>query len=449
MIQLVYVYDLLYRHASKPPGCQAEKRGILLPDFHKEKGQYGDPLLKLPKTAYILLWFPKPSETFVFREVTDLQKMGLSLKVFTLYGNLTRDLSPEMRSASIGVERLGISYLKDAYSDLIYWCKKNPKKVIGLLKSVFVNRWYGFEKTGENLWAFFCAFRLSRRFEEEGIEHIHAPWACGPATAAWIASKLTGIPFSFTARAWDISPPDGLLKDKMRDSIFVRTNNTANVDYLRQFADGNTDKIHMIYNGLPLNQYQAAPVKMAPPYRLLALGRLVPIKGYIDLIMACKIIQNSGVDFRLVLAGDGPLRRRLKRLTRRMGLDERILFPGFVTHDRISRLFYSADVFLMPSRVASSGDKDGIPNVILEALMHNVPVVASRISGIPEVIEDGATGILVPERDPAAIARAVIRLVSDRDGALKMAKRGRSRVLEMFDSQQNFMKVLQLFSVKG
>jgi len=145
--------------------------------------------LKNPKTAYILLWFPKPSEIFIFREVANLKEMGLPLVVFFLYGKLHRGLSKEMRSASDGVFRLGVPFLKKAHKDLFRWWKKEPKKLIRILKSLFVKPYYGVEKTGENLWAFLCALHLANRFKERGIRHIHAPWACGPATAAWIASR--------------------------------------------------------------------------------------------------------------------------------------------------------------------------------------------------------------------------------------------------------------------
>lgn len=401
--------------------------------------------MKLPKTAYILLWFPKPSETFVFREVIGLRKMGLPLKVYTLYGKINKGLSPEMKSASSGVKRLGIPYLTYAYRDISHWWKKDPKTVIGILKTMCLKPWYGLEKTAENFWALLCAFHLARRFDKEEIDHIHAPWACGPATAAWIASRLTDIPFSFTARAGDIFPPDGMLKDKIRDSVFVRTNNRANINHLRRFAAGNMDKIHMIYNGVAHHRYQDSPVTMKPPYRLLALGRFVGKKGYKCLIKSCKILRDWGMDFRLTLAGDGPQRRELKNLTRKLGLVDRISFPGFVSHDQVSKLFCSADVFLMPSIVHSSGDRDGIPNVIIEALMHRVPVIATAISGIPEVIEDGVTGLLIPENDPSAVSRAVLGLVRDRRSAIEMAERGRLKVQKQFNAQKNCQKILLLY----
>ena len=239
--------------------------------------RFGDHAMKaLPNVAYILLWFPKPSETFIFREVMGLREMGLPLKVFSLYGRLIDKLSPEMTAVSDQVERLGIPFLKSAPGELAHWHRRDGRLVRTVLRdSLQTAKSGGLEKTGENLWATICGFRLARRFEEEGIRHIHAPWANGCATAAWVASRLTGIPFSFSARAWDIHPPDGLLTRKIRDAQFVRSETAYNVPYLGGFVNGDTGKIHAIYNGLPLKGDQEAPVHMVPPYRLLAVGRFV------------------------------------------------------------------------------------------------------------------------------------------------------------------------------
>ncbi|MBI5683463.1 MAG: glycosyltransferase [Verrucomicrobia bacterium] len=401
--------------------------------------------MNLPRTAYVLLWFPKPSETFVFREVINLRKAGLLLKVFTLYGELTRALSGEMRAASADVERLGVRHLGCVLAGVLHWWRRDPKRTVALIREVLWRRWHGLEKTGESLWAFLCAFHLARRFEEERIEHIHAPWAGGPATAAWVASRLTGIPFSFTCRAWDIYPPDSALSDKLRDAAFVRSETQANIKHLAASCGADTAKIHVTYNGVPLTTHAEAAVTMKPPYQLFAMGRFVGKKGYEFLLRACKLLADDGVDFHLTLAGDGPRAFQLKRLAHKLGLGGRVSFPGFVAYDDVSDLFRAADIFIMPSVVHASGDRDGIPTVIMEALTHRVPVIATSVSGIPELIEDGVTGLLIPEKDPAAIARAVKRLASDRSSALALAERGRAKVRDLFNPERNHKKVLELY----
>ena len=132
-------------------------------------------------------------------------------------------------------------------------------------------------------------------------------------------------------------------------------------------------------------------------------------------------------------------------ITGKLGLNELISFPGFIPYDRVSELFSSADVFVMSSAVHSTGERDGIPNVIMEALIHRVPVVATDVCGIPEVIQDGLTGFLVPEKDPSALANAIIKMVANRESALEMADKGRSLVLRQFDPERNHGKILNLY----
>ena len=398
-----------------------------------------------PRISYVLLWFPKPSETFIFREVANLLELGLDLQVFTLYGPLTRDLSSEMQSFSLRVERLGLPYLKSAWQNFLFWWIKQPAVTWRIFKTVVFRRRRGPEREGESLWGALCGFYLARRFQEEKITHIHAPWASGPATAAWVAAQLTGIPFSFTGRAYDVFTPDSLLRQKIRHAAFVRGESRAVIQQLNSLTDRKSGKFRLTYNGVPLTAPALAPVAMQQPYRLLALGRLVSKKGFDFLISACKILKDGGVDFRLTLGGGGPRERQLKQLARHLGLAAQISFPGFISHDRVSEQFCQADIFLMPCIIEASGNRDGLPTVILEALLHRLPVIATDVAGIGEVIEDGVTGLLIPQKDPQAIAEAVLRLIRDREAALALAERGRSRICRDFNAELNHRRVLELF----
>jgi colanic acid/amylovoran biosynthesis glycosyltransferase len=402
-----------------------------------------------PRIAYVLLWFPKPSETFIFREVANLWQMGLQLKVFSLYGRLSRDLSPEMRLAAPRVETLGLPYLARAWQDVLYWWRRKPVVTWHLFKTARFRCWLNPEREGESLWGVLCGMHLARRCQEDKITHIHAPWACGPASAAWVASHLTGIPFSFTGRAHDIFTPDSLLPEKIRAAVFVRCESKAVMYHLAQLTGGDTGKFRLTYNGVPLTAQDLAPVRMQPPYRLLALGRFVETKGFDILIQACRILKDAGLDHHLTLAGAGPQGRRLQRLARKLGLASRISFPGFIRYDKVAGQFCAADVFIMPCMVHPSGNRDGLPTVILEALAHRVPVIATDVAGIGEVIETGVTGLLIPPSDPQALADAVLQMVRNRDAALVMAARGRARVLQQFNQQDNHRRVLELFQAAG
>ena len=259
----------------------------------------------------------------------------------------------------------------------------------------------------------------------------------GPAMAAWIASRLTGIPFSFAGRAGDIYPPDGALKEKIENAVFVRTNNRKNLEYLAGFA-ADSSKLKLTYNGLTMRSFREAPAAYGPSLQDTSRpGRFVAIKGFEVLLRAAKRLDEEGLDFQMVIAGAGPRGPQLKMLARALGLKRRVCFPGFVSHDAISDLFCSADVFVAPCVVHRTGERDGIPNVIMEALIHRLPVVAANVSAISEVIVDRKTGLLVPARDPRSLAEAVRKVLSDRDGSLAMAERGRSLVLELFDPVKN------------
>ncbi len=403
--------------------------------------------MSLPKTAYILLWYPLPSETFIFREVENARAAGMPFAMYTLYGEAGKNLSPAMRRAAAGVNRLGVTALPRILADMAWWAVRRPVETAHILSEIPWRRWSCLEVAGENTWAMAAGFTLARRFLADGIGHIHAGWANGPATAAWVASRLSGIPFSFSARAGDIYPQDGALPDKMRAAVAIHTNNKANIAYLAAMAPEAAGKIHQIYNGLTLEERGEAHVHMEPPYRLLAVGRFCRTKGFDVLIDACAILARRGFSFQLTLVGAGlpwptaVIRRRI----RAHGLRPRVFLPGFVSHDRMSELYAGSDIFVMPSVIHASGDRDGIPNVIMEALAHRLPVVATDVCGIPEVVENGVTGFLVPQRNPEALADAIMGMAADRDRALAMAEAGRQRVRTMFDPKANARAILEFF----
>lgn len=409
--------------------------------------------MSLPKTAFIALWLPKPSETFVFREAVCLGEMGLPLVVWAHYGPYPKDLSPEMQAYSHDrVTHHGARHARRHVRDMLYWRKRRPKTFARLMRDM-LGQWYGtFERQGENWWGLYVGFTFARYAVEQGIEHIHSCWATGPATAALVASELTGVPFSFAARAGDIYPPEPGLAKKLEKASFVRVNNAFNVSYLQSFAENLEEpehhkaKVKLAYNALTLGRGSEAPVAMKPPYSLLAVGRFVPTKGYDYLLKACRLLKDRGIDFHVTLAGDGREGPALKKLAGELGIADRVSFPGFVTHERISELMSKADVFVMPSMVCNTGGRDGIPNVIMEAMSHTVPVVATDVAGIKEVVRDNETGRLVPEKDEHQLADAIADTVSDRDRAREWAVGGRELVYELFDQERNCRRLIDLFA---
>lgn len=400
--------------------------------------------------AYVLLWFPLSSETFIFREIVQLRELGLDIRVYTTYGAALRGCSREMRDYAGPVSRMGVAAFFRIWGAFFRALRRGPRLVWRLMREGFFRRMRNMESLGENLWCFMAGFLLAEWCRRDGVELIHSSWANGPATAAWVASRLTGIPFAFTGRAGDIYPEDGLLREKSRDARFIRTNNAANVDWLRCFCPpGQEDKVRLVYNSLTFTEREPCAVAMRAPYRLLAVGRFARTKGFPELLTAMARLRRERVPVRLTLVGDGAWRGRLLRQIKRLGLEDCVDMPGFVPHDELRRYMQTHDMLVVPSVVHTNGDRDGIPNVIMEALSMGMPVVATDVCGIAEVIRDGETGLLVPQRDPAALASAVRRLLADRDRARAMGAAGRTLVESMFDRRRNIASLADLYVQAG
>lgn len=400
-----------------------------------------------PRVAYVLLWFPLSSETFIFREIANLRRLGINIHVHTMYGKSLRGCSEAMRQYPGPVRRMGIlsfAAIAGAFGRALF---KKPRLVTDLLRRGFFRRMRNFESLCENLWCFLAGFLLAERCQSEAIDLIHASWANGPATAAWVASRLTGIPFAFTGRAGDIYPQDGILAEKTADAAFIRTNNSANVNWLSHFCPPDQqDKIRLVYNShtFSANPPGARPPAQ-PPYRILAVGRFARTKGFPELLTAMARLKREHFPVELTLVGDGSWRRKLKAMRQRLGLEEAIHMPGFVPNDQLARFMANHHLLVVPSVVHANGDRDGIPNVIMEALSVGMPVVATDVCGISEVISNGETGLLVPQRDPKALATAIRAMLSDPDLAARTASKGRDRVAAMFDPQKNSEALRNLY----
>jgi len=344
----------------------------------------------------------------------------MPVTVFTLYGRLRRNVSKDMETRCAPVQRLGCASILSILASVRWWQKNHPELFRATAKKVLARFWRDLEQTGENTWAFLAGCHLARLFTEQRIEHVHAGWANGPATAAWTASLLTGIPFSFTGRAGDIYPPDGALEEKIADAKFVRTDAAFNLDYVRQFTWEKKDCVQLVRNMLSWDVPEPAPLPMREPFRLLAIGRFVKTKGFDVLLDACGILKERGVDFRLTLAGSGSIEGALRAQSKRLGIEEKVDFPGFILHRDVPGLISRHDIF-----------------VIMEALVGRVPVVATDVGGIREVIETGETGILIQQKNPKAMADAVLKLARDRDYALRLAENGKARVIDFYDTARN------------
>ena len=225
-----------------------------------------------PRVAYLLLWFPEPSQTFILDEVNTLVRLGLDVRVYSLYGPRPARRLAGMAEVLAPVHHLGLAALKSLVRDLLRLGRTWGPEAAPFLRQVAVRRWRSLETGGEALWACLTGVHLAGIMTADGIDHIHAPWADGPATAAWVASRLSGIPFSFCAHAQDIYPPDGALLEKLSAAAFIRTENRSNLRYLTGLFPQTAGKMVNIYPGAPLAKAQSASHPGPSPLPLAGSG---------------------------------------------------------------------------------------------------------------------------------------------------------------------------------
>jgi glycosyltransferase involved in cell wall biosynthesis len=264
-----------------------------------------------------------------------------------------------------------------------------------------------------------------------------------------VVSRLLGVPYSLFAHAYDIYTSPVMLPEKMSGAKFVATCTACSKAHLDGLIAGQfVSRVHLVYHGLDLPGIE--------PYRrpshegqcslVLSVGQLKEKKGFPYLIQACRILENRGYNFRCEIIGEGPKRPELEAMITDLNLHNAVTLRGALPHSEVMTRYSQATLFALPCVPAENGDRDGIPNVLLEAMAMQVPVVSTLFSGIPETIEDGNTGLLVPPGDAEALANALARLLDDLDLRKKLGQAGRKCVEERFDIRNNIGHLIELFS---
>ena len=284
---------------------------------------------------------------------------------------------------------------------------------------------------------------LARQARRDSITHLHAHFASLAGRVAWIASALTGIPYTVTTHAKDIfheSVNPVWLRRICPDAQRVIAISRYNEDYLGTVLAGTGATVSLRYNALELDRFsyrapQPVSATRAEPLRVCAVGRLVPKKGFADLVEAVRILVSSGIDIEVELAGDGDERERLTEQIERLGLADRIRLLGPLTQAEVRELLARSDVFAAPCIEAADGNIDGLPTVVLEAMACGTPVVATAVSGLPEVVHDGVTGILLPPGDPASLAVALRGIARGEVDTVSLSRGARALIEEQFDSR--------------
>ena len=378
-----------------------------------------------PVTAYVLKMYPRFSETFILGELLARERAGERLEVISL-----RQPVDGRFHAALAQLRAPVTYLPTTSSASEAWRQ---------LRTARSSRQAITAHLDELLAAEACdavqAVRLAEVVRERGITHLHAHFASVATTVARLASLLSGVPYSFTAHAKDIyhesvEPED--LRRKLADAHHVVTVSDYNLAHLRETYGADADRVHRVYNGLDLTEARWSGPVDRPPL-VVAVGRLVEKKGFDVLLDAIARLHERQPEVRAVIAGDGALAGDLRAQRDRLGLQSVVDLPGPLPQTEVRRLLARAAVFAAPCVVGPDGNRDGLPTVLLEAMAAGAPAVSTDVTGIPEVVRHGKTGLLVPQHDPDALADALQRLITDRALATRLSMAAPALVERSFD----------------
>jgi glycosyltransferase involved in cell wall biosynthesis len=416
--------------------------------------------------AYILKGFPRLSETFITNEILQLEAMGSNLALFALGPGekiaepVLRELSsplaylPEMASTSgTGFWRWGATHFRLFAGNHARVFRRRPLAYVRALSSAVAMAYrYRPDPRSKIRVRFIKEFAqagiVADRILAERVRHVHGHFCHGTTTVTWLAAQLAGIPFSFTAHAKDIYRsdlnPGDLLERKLAAAGFVTTCTEANHEFLTKRA-ARPEDVHTVYHGLDTNYFSpASKVEEGPP-SILCVGRRVTKKGMDVVIRACAILRDEGLDFRCRLVGeDGPATDALRTLIATLELGQFIRLDPAEPRHILRQSYALATIFALPCRIDADGDRDGIPNVMAEAMAMGLPVVSTDISGIPELVEHGVNGLLVPPDDAVRLAEQLRLLLEDANLRSRLGSAARETICRCFDSSQTTRKLKAL-----
>ncbi|MFN0087654.1 MAG: glycosyltransferase family 4 protein [Blastocatellia bacterium] len=416
--------------------------------------------------GYVLKGFARTSETFITNEIALLERRGLRLTIFSLL-----ELAGQQRHAAVGEIQAEVHYLPRltplSEAAPLKWLALNlpgalrihgrlliarPLRYLGALGEAFgMSFRYGTSARLTFLKEFLQAGFLADRVLASGrIRHLHAHFCHTAATVAMFASRLCDLPFSFTAHAKDIyveeHNPGDLLPVKMRRAKFVVTCTEANRRHLESIAPG-AAPVHTIHHGLdPARFPPRAPCPPEEQPLILSVGRLVEKKGFSALVEACRRLKDRGYAFRCrIVGGGGPELGHVNSAIEAAGLEDLVRLDPPVTQEELRNVYAQAAIFVLPCQIAENGDRDGIPNVLVEAMAMGLPVVSTNVSGIPELIDHDVNGWLAPQKDPDALADALALLLKQPALRHRLGLAAREKVCRAFDSEEKIAPLHRLF----
>ena len=399
------------------------------------------------RIGFLVKTYPRLSETFILNEILGLEQLGWNLHIYSLKRPADEPVHP-----GVGQVKAPVTYIPALLSTVsrlepLRILRAHARMVLTRPARYFAALGRYFGKTAETrIKEFLQAGYLADSLEKGGITHLHAHFANTPTAVAEIAHWLTNIPFSFTAHAKDIyTSNERDLVRRIGAATSVLTCTGFNQRHMRSLA-GSEASIHLAYHGIDTARF--ATVARDIPHTadevaplVLSVGRFCEKKGLEDLIRACAILRDKNVHFRCVLVGYGPLENKLKELRGALRLEPFIQMPGQLAQPEVIAQYAQASVFALPCLVTDSGDRDGIPNVLFEAMAAGIPVVTTNVSGITELVVEGQTGWLIESRRPDMLAQCIEYVLAHPDQAAKIAANARRCVLEKFTLEASSQRV--------
>jgi colanic acid/amylovoran biosynthesis glycosyltransferase len=401
------------------------------------------------RIAYVVSRFPQVTETFILRELNAVAgQPGIEAELLFLFPPIDPTVHPAARP---WLDRAHRPTLGESLRALTRSMLARPIRTLSSIALIVGGYARAPRKLVRALVTIPLAAAHASRLRRIGVVHVHAHYATYPALAAWWCWRLAGIPYSITPHAHDIFVDQSFLGRKISEARFVIAISEYNRRFLAPFGAGRSAPIHLVRYGIEPSAYpfRARELHANGPVRTLCVASLQTYKGHAVLLTA---LARGGGRLRRIeldLVGSGELRQELERLAERLGLAARIRFLGARTENEVIEHLDQADLFVLPSIVDSEGSMEGLPNVLIEALACGLPVVTTRLSGIPELVIDGVTGALAKPGDPDALAAALKRVLDDPGAARQWAEAGRAKVEREFDIKDSSASLAALFMSAG
>lgn len=391
-----------------------------------------------PRIAYVLKVYPRTSQTFVLSEILAHERAGLEMDIYSL--RRTDDTRFHAALAQVQSPVFQVARARSNASMALESLREHAQHLPKL--------WEVVQNSGANAEDLLQAAALSRAIVDRGIIHMHAHFGTVATVVARLASKITGIGYSFTAHAKDIfheNVIENVLRKKLADSSGVITVSQFNVNYLKDKYAEAAEGVKLIYNGLDLNEFEFEPDGDRPPL-VLGVGRLVEKKGFSYLVDASALMRSKGIPFRCEIVGGGELESDLQEQIENLDLSECVKLCGPMSQSDVKLKIRQARLLAAPCVHAQNDDRDGLPTILLEAMALGTPCISTAVTGIPEVLKSGDTGLMVAERDAVALAEACERLLTEQQLCSELARNGRRLIEERFDIDKNTEEIRSFFS---